>query len=191
MKKQFTAIFDINKQFPQKYREYKKILVQFKQPYRIYYQYSLEPNFLLLETPFLARFKRAMYDGRIAPLSELRELVIPKSIFVCIDTETRSTTFIDFKNNTETHIFGDSLEFLDTSILDTNWIENQRPQVISEAIFAKEFIEYYKLDNLHNSKLMKIYNSNYFDGFGIQTDKNIENELSAMYPVQDQEVIEI
>lgn len=164
-KRSFTPIFDINKQFPKLLRDKNMIWVKFLNPYSVYLQYSIEYKFLLLEIEFLARFKRAMYDGRVAPLSEMKQLIVPEKLITCIYPQTNKFSLIDLNEGLEYFVEGGDLEYFTyRSINVRKFIEDNRPYIISEQRFAHEFLEYYKLDNIYNTKLMKIYNSAYFGG---------------------------
>lgn len=167
MHKNYTPIFDINKSFPNKVgKGFDKILVQFKKDYAIYLQASLEPNFLLLETELLARFKRVTFDGRIGPSTEMYKVIMPNHVVACIDRYDNTLTFIDLKEGVEYFVTGKYIETLSHRTINlVKWLEHSRIYVISDTTFAKDVIEYYKLDNLYNTKLMKIYSSSYFDGF--------------------------
>lgn len=180
----FTPIFDINKPFPKAYANKNKILVKFQSPYAIYLQSSLEYKFLLLETEFLARFKRVMYDGRVAPMSEMAVLKVPPDILTCIDVKTRAFSLINFQEEVEYFVQGRDLEYLNYIPLSENWIEDNLPYVINPNVFIKDFIEYYKLDNIYNSKLMKIYNSSgYFESI-----TNAANDKSDLGSFDEPEI---
>lgn len=189
MTKVYTPVFDINKQMPYKYQIESPIIVKFSSSYSVYLQNSLEPNFLLLETELLARFKRVMYDGRIAPSSEIYQIALPSYILTILDPEG-DVSFIDIKNNLMYWVEGKYLEELHSEPINfIKFIEEEKPIIISEKTFAEEIIEHYKLDNLYNTKLMKIYSSTYFDGYSqIQQEKlpvdsligDIENDFSTL-----------
>ncbi len=189
MNKTYTPIFDINKSLPVKYRNKSTIYVQFKRPYSIYLQTSLEPNFLLLETELLARFKRVMYDGRIAPTSELYKVVFGPHILTAIDP-TGMVNFIDLKEGLQYWIEGKYLEELQSHTFNFCKEIEEDSIIISDETFATEIIEHYKLDNLYNTKLMKIYSSTYFDSYGPATNQeklpmdslvgDIESEFSGL-----------
>lgn len=163
----FVEIFDINKPFPKELGNGAlNILVQFKNPYTLYLQASLEPEFLLMETEFLARFKKVMFDGRIAPLEELQKQLVPPHIFPCINSKTNKLTLIDFKESVEYKIQGKYLEeFIIKPINLKSWLETSKPYVISDKRFAEELIESYRLENPNVKKNTKPYNVNYFDAF--------------------------
>lgn len=186
MVRQLTPIFDINKPFPKQFGKAGKLLVKFQKPYTIYLQSSLDPPFILEDIEFLSRFKRAIYDGRIAPLIEMKGRVMPPTIMTCIDIETRRTSFLDLINKVEYFVQGKYLESLASiEINPDHWIETHEPKVMGDKRFAEELIEYYKLENIYNTKLMKIYNSGYFEGAGSSNEKIETESLDLFVPQSD------
>ena len=168
-----SEIFDINKSFPSNIGDdFSFVIVNFDSEYDIFLQASLEPQFLLLETEFLARFKRVMYNGAIAPIDQLRVFRFKSSILPCIDLKDNSLFLLDKDRNLKITFSGNYLEELVYKDFDVSYfIDTENINFISREVFAKEVVEYYRLENLYDTKLMKIYGSQYFvDNFIAKTE---------------------
>lgn len=167
-------VFNINKPFP---FEEGKVLVSFDQDFVAYGYRGLEYKLFSDELDFLTRFKKMRYDGGILSSQDLFRVRFGKRVKALLEHD-RPTLFIDEnpENRAVYHFDKGAYETLVKSPITDELLKycEDAYKLHGTEAFVK-FIDGYKLDNIFNTKIMQVYNSNYFNNYFYSSNAEIKD----------------